>query len=59
MVERMTFCLVLELSSVNSSRERPVINEKYAGISGRMHGEKKDNRPAINAALFVTVSVNN
>jgi hypothetical protein len=35
---------------VNSSNESPVMNVKYAGINGRMHGEKKESRPATNAA---------
>jgi rRNA processing protein Krr1/Pno1 len=34
------------------------MNEKYAGISGRIHGDKNESRPAINAAGNVTVSVN-
>ncbi len=49
-VERKTFLRVSFLSSVSSSRERPVIKEKYAGIKGKTQGEKKDSNPAIRAA---------
>jgi len=35
---------------VSSSRDNPVIKEKYAGINGRIHGERKDSSPAIKAA---------
>jgi hypothetical protein len=46
-------CLLKEESfsfSRSSSREMPVINVKYAGKSGIIHGEKKDKRPAPKAA---------
>jgi hypothetical protein len=43
---------------VSSSRVKPVIKEKYAGINGRIQGEKKDSRPAIRAAEYVIFSVN-
>ena len=58
-VERNTFFLISELASrVSSSNENPVINVKYAGISGSTHGDKKERSPAINAAGNETVSVN-
>jgi hypothetical protein len=31
---------------LNSSREIPVIKDTYDGMSGRIHGERKDNMPA-------------
>jgi hypothetical protein len=34
---------------VNSSIERPVINDTYEGRSGRTHGDTKDRNPAENA----------
>ena len=34
------------------------MNEKYAGINGRIQGDKNDSRPAANAAGNVTVAVN-
>ena len=59
-VERITFFRIaftpsVPLSVVNSSIERPVINVKYAGIKGKIQGEKKDKSPAIKAALYVIV----
>lgn len=58
-VEINTFFLISELQSrVSSSREKPVINVKYAGISGSTHGDKKERSPAINAAGNDMVSVN-
>ena len=38
--------------------EKPVINVKYAGISGNIQGEKKDKSPARKAAEYETVSTN-
>jgi hypothetical protein len=58
-VEKTTFFLISELRfSVNSSREKPVIKVKYAGISGSTHGDKKERNPARNAAGNDTASVN-
>ena len=45
-------------SLVRSSREYPVINEKYPGIRGRIQGEKKERTPAMKAADYETVSAN-
>jgi hypothetical protein len=36
----------------------PVIKVKYAGISGKIQGEKKDNNPAVNAAKYDMDSAN-
>jgi hypothetical protein len=49
-VDRITFCRTSFLFSVNSSRVKPVIKEKYAGINGRIQGEKNESKPAIIAA---------
>jgi hypothetical protein len=58
-VEKITFFLISALqTSVNSSKEKPVIKVKYAGISGRMHGEKKEKIPAKKAAGNDMASVN-
>jgi hypothetical protein len=58
-VEKTTFFLISELRfSVNSSREKPVIKVKYAGISGSTHGDKKERNPARKAAGNDTASVN-
>ena len=58
-VERKTFFLMSALSPlVSSSREKPVIKVKYAGISGSIQGEKKEKSPARKAAGYGTVSVN-
>ena len=59
MVEIQTVFLVFALYPfVSSSREKPVIKVKYAGIKGNTHGEKKDNRPAKKATGYETVSTN-
>jgi hypothetical protein len=59
MVEKTTFFLISELrSSFNSSKERPVIKVKYAGISGSTHGDKKERNPARKAAGNDTTLVN-
>jgi hypothetical protein len=51
MVERKTFFLISALRfSVSSSKERPVIKVKYAGMSGSTQGDKKERNPAIKAA---------
>jgi hypothetical protein len=58
-VEKTTFFLISELRfSVNSSREKPVIKVKYAGMSGSTHGDKKERIPAVKAAGNDTASVN-
>ena len=50
-VEKNTFFRTAGLRPcVSSSSENPVIKVKYAGISGKTHGEKNDKSPAINAA---------
>jgi hypothetical protein len=43
---------------VNLSSEKPVMKEKYPGIRGNMQGEKKDSKPAANAAEYDMVSLN-
>ncbi|MDX2439378.1 MAG: hypothetical protein QNK40_02385 [Desulfobacterales bacterium] len=35
------------------------MKEKYAGIKGRIQGEKKESSPAIRAAWYDMVSTNN
>jgi len=56
MVEKRTFFLISALRlSVSSSKEKPVINVKYAGISGSIQGEKKERSPAKKATGYVTV----
>jgi hypothetical protein len=58
-VEKTTFFLISELRfSFNSSREKPVIKVKYAGMSGSTHGDKKERNPARKAAGNDTASVN-
>ena len=50
-VEKKTLFLISLLSIATSfSMEYPVMNEKYAGIKGRIQGDKKESRPARNAA---------
>jgi hypothetical protein len=50
-VDIITFRRIPCVSSpVNSSRLKPVINVKYAGINGKIQGEKKDKSPAKKAA---------
>ena len=57
-VEKTTFFLISGLRfSVNSSREKPVIKVKYAGMSGSTHGDKKERNPARKAAGNETASV--
>ena len=52
MVDRTTLFLIAVLVfPVSSSKEKPVIKVKYAGISGNIQGEKKDRRPARNAVV--------
>ena len=50
-VERNTFVFISALwFSVSSLSEKPEIKVKYEGISGRIHGEKKEKSPAMKAA---------
>jgi hypothetical protein len=48
------------LRSVSSLKETPPIKERYEGIRGSMHGDKKDSTPAakaINKLIFSVIIV--
>jgi len=50
-----TMTLAVDRFSPESSAVvRPVMNERYAGISGSTHGERNDTRPATKAATKPT-----
>ncbi len=38
----------------NSSKDMPVMNDRYPGTNGKTQGERKDTTPATNAMMSVT-----
>jgi len=57
--EKRTFFLIFaSYSEVSLSSDKPVMKEKYPGIKGNIHGEKKDINPEANAAEYDMVSLN-